>query len=535
MTRAGLRLFVLSASVLLAHLVSACESAPEAGGEAAESADEADNAATAFFANDTFYFIRLRGWRDDLMTPQQLTEFQQVPDSAVRVLSSDPDSKFHCPDNEVNEATDVVFETGDFKIRTSGNLTKNTPKSSYKIKFTEKQSRMFGMEALNLKSMWNDVSQMREALAWRLFNEIGVPSSRHTYAKFCIKDRYYGLYSVIEDVDKAFLQRHFGANDDGNLYKAFFRDLGPADLTHRVGAGGDDSGKQYFKSKDPENRTYELQTNNDDDDDPALQSYDDLAELIRVINGVGLPGGDDKFNTDAYRDSVEEMFNAKAFLRWASLNVLLGAWDNYYGTPANYFLYNSGKAGDKDGFMQRPYFTFIPHDYDNTWGIDFFDVSWQFGDIIDWEATTLGYHDDGTTSQLPLIRNLLRNDDFRAYYLDHIEFLLDELFREDVIMGRIGKQGSGGLWDKVREPAFLEADGPALGPHTGRQFTNDQVFFNGFKQEQLTNGQQFILGIQHYVRMRTDAARGQLADLRKSIASGASGAKFPAREEPLPQ
>jgi hypothetical protein len=73
-----------------------------------------------------------------------------------------------------------------------------------------------------------------------------------------------------------------------NLCEAFFRDLGPANLTHRVGSGGDDSGKQYFKSTDPDNRTYELQTNNDDDDDPALQMSVSKLRPDESVTATGL-------------------------------------------------------------------------------------------------------------------------------------------------------------------------------------------------------------------------------------------------------
>jgi hypothetical protein len=38
----------------------------------------------------------------------------------------------------------------------------------------------------------------------------------------------------------------------------------------------------------------------------------------------------------------------------------------------------------------------------------------------------------------------------------------------------------------------------------------------------------------HYVRMRSDSARGQLAELRKDYPSGASGASFTGIMEPLP-
>ena len=66
------------------------------------------------------------------------------------------------------------------------------------------------MSCINLKSMYNDPAQMREALAWRLLRDAGVPAARHTYAKLAFDATYYGLFSVIEQVDKRFLTDHFG-------------------------------------------------------------------------------------------------------------------------------------------------------------------------------------------------------------------------------------------------------------------------------------------------------------------------------------
>ena len=37
------------------------------------------------------------------------------------------------------------------------------------------------------------------------------------------------------------------------------------------------------------------------------------------------------------------------------LNSLLGAWDNYYATPANYYLYNSGSKAHPERLMAEPY------------------------------------------------------------------------------------------------------------------------------------------------------------------------------------
>jgi CotH kinase protein len=257
-----------------------------------------------------------------------------------------------------------------------------------------------------------------------------------------------------------------------------------------------------------------------------------------VLNGIGLPGGDGRFGTDAYAAGMQEVFNVHAFLRWAGINVLIGAWDNYFATPANYYLFNSGKAGAAGEAVTDPYFTFIPWDYDNTFGIDYFGVRWQDTDLLDWPANTAGYwqfNGGHGVSHLPLVQNLLRHTDLRRYYLDHIEFLLDTALNPAAVEAVTGAGGSGGLWARVSTAAYLESGTPYGPPFTQRQWTNDEVFRNGFAQYELRHGSAFALGITHYVRMRHDSARAQLQQLRRADPSGASGASFPVPPEPLPE
>jgi CotH protein len=340
-----------------------------------------------------------------------------------------------------------------------------------------------------------------------------------------------GLFFFIEQIDRRFLKDHFGANDRGNLYKAYCGDIGCATLEHRVGADGDDGGRQY-STPGSDDETYRLKTN---EDDPAANTYDDLARFVRTINGIGLPGGNERFRSDAFRESVQGIMNERAFLRWAGVNVLLGSWDNYFATPANYYLYNAGRNGAKKKFMESPYFVFIPWDYDNSFGIDYFGTQWQYTDLVNWASNTTRYWGKSDkTSHIPLVQNLLRNHDFCQYYLDHLEHLLDSTFSYDSVMALIGKEGGGGLWERVRHAAYLEADTPYSQPFTGRQFTNDEVYRTGCEQNEIRKGQEKAEGIAHYVRMRGDRARQQLATLRKVYPSGASGATFTGVLEPLP-
>jgi hypothetical protein len=495
----------------------------------AKSGADAARAKDEFFGTE-MYMFHITGFPQK---PGVLTRQADAPDGArLDVWRTDPADDRHIPSPG---AEGVAFSTPGFSLINSGNRTLRAPKRSWKITLEHaghQGNHLAGMTRVNLKSMYNDPSQMREAFAWRLFRNAGLPAARHTYAKVAFDATYYGLFSVIEQVDKRFLKDHFGDNDRGNLYKAYCGDVGCATLEHRTGPDGDDSGRQYFTSDGDDNRTYRLKSN---EEDHAAGTYDDLALFIAAINGTGLPGGDGRFDTDAFRESVDGIMNARAFLRWASVNLLLGSWDNYYATPSNYYLYNSGRLGAEDDFMRSPYFTFIPWDYDNCLGIDYFGTKWQYTDILDWPSNTKHYWRERATSRIPLVQNLLRNRDYRQYYLDYLEFLLDTQFNPEEFGEQIAADSGDGLWGRVHQAAYLESATPYGQPFTGRQFTNDEVYLSGCKQNELWHGQEKAEGIIHYVRMRRDSARHQLEQLRKTIPRVTDRATFPATMEPLPR
>jgi len=420
----------------------------------------------------------------------------------------------------------ALFSTQAFSLKNSGNRTLRAPKRSWRIILDAAgpANQLAGMTRINLKAMYNDPSQMREALAWRLFGIADIPAPRHTYAKLAFGTTYRGLFSVIEHVDKKFLRDHFGENHGGNLYKTGCRDIGCATLAYRAGPDGDDSGRQYF-IPGPAERTYRLKTNNSN---PEASTYDDLASFIRTINGIGVPGGEERFDTDAFRESVDGIMNVNAFLRWAAVNMLLGSWDNYYATPSNYYLYNSGRKGAARDFVNSPYFHFIPWDYDNCLGIDYSGTRWQYADILDWPGKVNRH-----TPNIPLVRNLLRNHDYRQYYLDYMEYMLDTEFNPGAITAQIGPRSEDGLWHRVRQAAYLESDTPHGRPFTGRRYSNDEVYQSGCRQRELRHGKKTMEGIVHYVRMRHDSARAQLKRLRRATPRTVDG--FPLAAEQLPR
>ena len=478
-----------------------------------------------FFAGK-MYMIQVRSFPHERLVLQKPVKSSGNARLEVWTADSNDNRQIPPPSDE-----GVLFSTSSFSVMNSGNRTLYAPKPSWKfnVKAADEENDLVGMGRLNLKAMYNDPSQMREALAWRLFGRVGVPASRHTFTKLAFDAVYRGLFSLIEEVDERFLKDHFGKNHRGNLYKAYCGDKGCATLEH-LSKDGDDSGRQYF-TPGRSDLTYRLKTN---EEDAKANTYDDLAFFIRTINGVQLPGGNEKFATDGFRESLDRIFNTHAFLRWAAANVLLGSWDNYFATPSNYYLYNSGLRGSENDFMDSPYFTFIPWDYDNCLGIDYFDTRWQDTDLLDWPSNTTRYSSNHKCSSIPLVQNLLSNHDCRQYYLDSLERLLDTEFNPDAVAAQISPESETGLWARVRQAAYLESDTPYGAPFTGRQFTNDEVYWSASKQKEVQHDKARIVGILNYVGMRYDSARAQLKELRKTNPRGAGADEFPATMEPLP-
>jgi CotH kinase protein len=473
-----------------------------------------------FFDAD-MYMVHLTGFRPGRHV---LTEpVRPATDARVDVWKTDPADRRRVP---AQGGGGALFSSQAFSLKNTGNRTLRAPKRSWRIILDAAghENRLGGMTRINLKAMYNDPSQMREALAWRLFRIADVPAPRHTYAKLAFGPAYRGLFSVIEQVDKRFLKDHFGENHQGNLYKTACRDLGCASLAYRTGPDGDDSGRQYFIPGAAEH-TYRLKTNKNN---PEANTYDDLACFIRTIHGIGLPGGEERFGTDAFRESVDGIMDVSTFLRWAAVNMLLGSWDNYYATPSNYYLYNSGRGGATGDFVGSPYFHWIPWDYDNCLGIDYSGTQWQYADILNWPGKVNRH-----TPNIPLVRNLLRNPDYIRYYLDYLEYMLDTEFNPGAFAAQIGARCDDGLWHRVRRAAYLESDTPYERPFTGRRYSNDEFYQSGCRQHELRHGKKRMDGIVHYVRMRHDSARAQLKRLRRQYPRTADG--FPLAAEQLPR
>ena len=195
-----------------------------------------------------------------------------------------------------------------------------------------KWQKLATLTKLNFHNNVDDPGWMNEVLAYRLFRDAGVPAPRTSYARLYVtitgasEYQYWGLYSIVEDVDSNFTQDRFGSKD-GALLKpvtpSLFRYMG---------------------------------------DDWAYPSYDPKEDLSdaqrkRVIDFCKLVSNapDDQFAAQ-----VGDYLDLDAFARYLSVTVGLADLDSILDMGKNFYVWLSPKT-------QK--FYFVPWDQDHSFGI----------------------------------------------------------------------------------------------------------------------------------------------------------------------
>ncbi len=97
------------------------------------------------------------------------------------------------------------------------------------------------------------------------------------------------------------------------------------------------------------------------------------------------------------------------------MNILFAGWDDYWSLANNYYLYHE---------PAKDIFHLIPYDYDNTYGIDWFDIDWSTADPYNFPKVQNGFR--------PLAERLINNPQYRNLYTHFIEFYRDNVYQLDL-------------------------------------------------------------------------------------------------------
>jgi spore coat protein H len=193
--------------------------------------------------------------------------------------------------------------------------------------------RFAGIETLNLSNTSFDPSQVRESLAFWLFRQLDVPASLtgHALVYLTVAGKYerecLGLYTLIEEVDSHFLEKHFG-NSGGLLLK-------PAGMRGFAYLG--ESWDQYRGICSPRG-------------EERPEFCQKVIEFARLIH---------RSDDATFRAKIGSLLAVDEFLRYVAVSSALVNFDSFLSTGHNYYVY----LNPADGLMY-----FIPWDVNMTFG-----------------------------------------------------------------------------------------------------------------------------------------------------------------------
>ncbi|MFZ1495549.1 MAG: CotH kinase family protein, partial [Saprospiraceae bacterium] len=274
--------------------------------------------------------------------------------------------------------SDTVEQIG-FRLR--GNSSRFSAKKSFKISFNTFVTgrRYQGVKKINLNGEHNDPTLIREKLFYDIWHTADMPERRTRFAKLFINNNYNGLYTLLEEFDKDWLERVFN-EQDGNLYKCTY----PADLEYI------NENQQTYKDivGAGDARAYDLKTNETEDD------YSGLVHLITILNQPP---------NDAFVDSIQTILEVNNTLKALAIDVATGNWDDYAYNRNNYYLYQNATTNK---------FTFITYDPDNCAGVDFVGADWSMRDCLNWLHPS---------NPRPLMSKLLAIPQFKNQYILYLD------------------------------------------------------------------------------------------------------------------
>lgn len=220
-----------------------------------------------------------------------------------------------------------------FKGVSSYSTTWNSLKRPYKIDFDRfvDGQRFHGLQQINLHNNACDPSQIREALSYWAFREAGVPAPRTSFVLLYltvegVHDRAcLGVYTLVEEVDKRFLELRFGTKK-GLLLKPEAGQL------------------PYMGDNWASYRAFQPQTDGTEDE---IRRAIELARIIHRESG------------EAFRAKIAAVMDVDEFLRYVAVNAFTANLDSILAIDHNFHLYVPPNGGR---------IVWVPWDLNLSWG-----------------------------------------------------------------------------------------------------------------------------------------------------------------------
>jgi tetratricopeptide (TPR) repeat protein len=270
-------------------------------------------------------------------------------------------------------------------------------KKPYKLDFDryQKKQNFHGFKKFNFINCFRDPSMLRDKLSYDLMRRVGVPAPHATFAHLYLSldgnpREYLGLYVVVEQVDKVFLNRHFG-NSKGLLIKGEIMN----DLDYR-GENWEEYAHDFELKSDPE------------DSDTSL-----LIQFLKFVN---------QSSDEQFAQEINSYLNVDRFVKWLAMNTLLSDLDSYAGLGHNWYLYFN---------TDTKRFEYIPWDVNEAFGN--LQLQSQPQQMIDFDI-----HRPYVGDKI-LIRRLLAVERFKALYYGYLQIFVVGVFDPETMHKEIDR------------------------------------------------------------------------------------------------
>jgi spore coat protein CotH len=201
-------------------------------------------------------------------------------------------------------------------VRSRGAGSRSAAKPGFQLDFNRYVSgqRFVGLKSLVLDNCLQDPAFVREQIAMKFFERMGLPAPRESFARLYVNDVFVGVYGVLETITPELLDRTMGQND-GYLFEYHY--TGPFFGEYR----GEDL-SEYKPMFEP--RTHQLES------DTVL--YTPIRNLFREVNEP-----DDA----VWRDRVSEYVDLEQLVTYVAVETFLSEYDGILSATgmSNFYLY----------------------------------------------------------------------------------------------------------------------------------------------------------------------------------------------------
>jgi spore coat protein CotH len=240
-----------------------------------------------------------------------------------------------------------------------------------------------------------------------LLKESGLLYCETSSVNLRVDSRHLGVFTMIENVDKSYINKHFGSTK-GDLYKANYKTF--------LEWKGNDPGL-YIEDKEGDSHQRGML-------DPKFTESNDHGAVIEFIDFIN------NASDEEFRESIAERFGAEDFIKLAAFNTVVGNVDDYVCWGNNYFLYRKGK---------KEKWIFIPWDFSTSFCIE---TDFNIRDPLDNHRVRMW------PNRRPLFERLFEMPEYKDAYYRFMREFIAESFRPEMLIPRIEQ-----MWNEIKESA----------------------------------------------------------------------------------